>query len=242
MFEIGNSLREARQRKELDFLELEQGTKIRAKYLRALEDEAFETLPSPTYVKGFLRTYADYLGLDGQLYVDEYNVRYGSGDEVLERRVRSTGGGGATVRRPRERRRRSVGSKFVWIAIVAIGIVTALVFAAWRFGGSGAQSLPLSHPAKAPTHAPPGLLIRAVGGNSLLAVHARSETGPQLWNGTLTSGDAQRFAARHGLWVYIGSPENVRMTLNGRSVVVGGSKPRSLIVTSGDIVPAGPGT
>ena len=86
MFEIGNSLREARTRKGLDFPELEQGTKIRAKYLRALEDEAFETLPSATYVKGFLRTYADYLGLDGQLYVDEYNVRYGSGDEVLERR------------------------------------------------------------------------------------------------------------------------------------------------------------
>src|SRR4029077_14779742 len=95
VFEIGNSLREARTRKGLDFPELEQGTKIRAKYLRALEDEAFETLPSATYVKGFLRTYADYLGLDGQLYVDEYNVRYGSGDEVLERRVRST----STVRR-----------------------------------------------------------------------------------------------------------------------------------------------
>ena len=90
MFEIGNSLREARLRKELDFPELEQGTKIRAKYLRALEDEAFDQLPGPTYVKGFLRTYADYLGLDGQLYVDEYNVRYGSGDEVLERGVRTT--------------------------------------------------------------------------------------------------------------------------------------------------------
>ena len=88
MFEIGNSLREARMRRRLDFPELEQGTKIRAKYLRALEDETFDTLPSSTYVKGFLRSYANYLGLDGQLYVDEYNVRYGSGDEVLERRVR----------------------------------------------------------------------------------------------------------------------------------------------------------
>ena len=99
MFEIGNSLREARTRKGLDFPELEEGTKIRAKYLRALEDEAFETLPSATYVKGFLRTYAEYLGLDGQLYVDEYNVRYGSGDEVLERRVRPSGSGMTARRR-----------------------------------------------------------------------------------------------------------------------------------------------
>ena len=88
MFEIGNSLREARLRKELDFPELEQGTKIRAKYLRALEDEQFDQLPAPTYVKGFLRTYADYLGLDGQLYVDEYNSRFVSGEEWGPRSAR----------------------------------------------------------------------------------------------------------------------------------------------------------
>src|SRR4051795_3245488 len=138
MFEIGNSLREARQRKELDFPELEQGTKIRVKYLRALEDESFEILPSSTYVKGFLRTYADYLGLDGQLYVDEYNVRYGSGDEALERRVRSAG---SPARRPPQRRRRARGleSKVVVLALVGIAVVTALVIAAWRYGGSAKQ-------------------------------------------------------------------------------------------------------
>ena len=70
MFEIGNSLREARLRQELDFPEIEQTTKIRSKYLKALEDEKFELLPAPTYVKGFLRNYADALGLEGQLYVD----------------------------------------------------------------------------------------------------------------------------------------------------------------------------
>jgi helix-turn-helix protein/uncharacterized protein DUF4115 len=239
MFEIGNSLREARLRKDLDFPELEQGTKIRAKYLKALEDEAFDTLPSSTYVKGFLRTYANYLGLDGQLYVDEYNVRHGSGDEVLERRVRSTG---SAARRPPPRRRRGLETKIVWLALLGIAIVTALVIAAWRYGGSGKQNLPLSNPASKPVRVTPGLVIRAVGGNSLLAVHAGSEAGAQLWNGTLTPGDTQRFDSRHGLWIYLGSPENVRMTLNGRSVVVGGSKPRSLIVSSGDIAPAGPGT
>ena len=46
MFEIGTSLREARLRQGLDFPELEQGTKIRAKYLRALEDEQFDVLPA----------------------------------------------------------------------------------------------------------------------------------------------------------------------------------------------------
>ncbi len=238
MFEIGNSLREARLRRELDFPELEQGTKIRAKYLRALEDENFDQLPAPTYVKGFLRTYADYLGLDGQLYVDEYNVRYASGDEVLERRIR----GSSPSRRPRPRQRR-FESRMVWLALGGIAVVTALVIAAWRFGGNGNQRLPLpTTAAKTPVHRARGLVVRAVKGSSLLIVRAGSAGGEQRWNGTLTKGESQRFDPKHGLWVYLGSPENVAMKLNGRAVVVGGAKPRSLIVTSGDIVPAGPGT
>jgi hypothetical protein len=236
MFEIGNSLRDARLRQELDFPELEQGTKIRAKYLRALEDENFDQLPAATYITRFLRTYADYLGLEGQLYVDEYNVRYASGDEVLERRVR----GSSSTRRPRPRRRR-LESNIVWFALVGIAVVTALVIAAWRYGGSDPQSLPLSRPAPAaPVRA--GLVVKAVGGNTLLIVRGRSEAGTQLWNGTLSKGDVQRFDPTHRLWVYLGSPENVRMRLNGRPAIVGGSKPRSLIVTARNIVPAGPGT
>jgi Helix-turn-helix domain/RodZ C-terminal domain len=231
MFEIGNSLREARLRRELDFPELEQGTKIRAKYLRALEDENFDQLPAPTYIKGFLRTYADYLGLDGQLYVDEYNVRYASGEEVLERRVR-----GPSPPRHARRRHRRLERNIVWFTLVGIAVVTALVIAAWQYGGSGREALPLSSPATAPVRVG-GLFVKAVKGNTLLIVRASSD-GKEQWNGTLAKGEAQRFDASRGLLVFLGSPENVQMRLNGRGVVVGGSKPRSLIVTSGNIVPA----
>src|SRR5215218_1966939 len=90
MFEIGSSLREARLRQGYDLAEAEVGTKIRSKYLDALEEERFDVLPAPTYVKGFLRSYADFLGLDGQLYVDEFNTRYGSGeDEYLPSRTQA---------------------------------------------------------------------------------------------------------------------------------------------------------
>ena len=239
MFEIGNSLRDARLRKGLDFAELEQGTKIRAKYLRALEDENFDVLPAPTYVKGFLRTYADYLGLDGQLYVDEYNVRYTSGDEVLERRIR---GRGSDARRPRPRQRR-LESRIVWLALAGIAAASALVIAAWRFGeGSRQTATPPASVVKRPARAARRLVVRAVRGSSLLIVRAGSAAGEQRWNGTLTKGDVQQFDPRRGLWVYLGSPENVTMKLNGRRVVVGGAKPRSLIVTAGDIVPAAPGS
>ena len=83
MFEIGNSLREARLRQGFELPRVEADTKIRAKYLRALEEERFEVLPGETYVKGFLRTYSEYLGLDGQLYVDEFNSRFTREEEPL---------------------------------------------------------------------------------------------------------------------------------------------------------------
>src|SRR5258707_2957308 len=83
VFEIGNSLREARVRQGLEYPQIELATKIRAKYIAALEDEEFGLLPAHTYVKGFLRTYAEFLGLDGQLYVDEFSSRF-IGDGMLE--------------------------------------------------------------------------------------------------------------------------------------------------------------
>ena len=77
VFEIGNNLREARLRRRLDLVEAEQDTKIRSKYLAALETEDFDVLPGPVYTRGFLRTYARYLSLDPQMYIDEYNARFG---------------------------------------------------------------------------------------------------------------------------------------------------------------------
>ncbi len=127
MFEIGNSLREARLRQGLDFPEIEQRTKIRGKYLRALEEEQFDLLPGQTYVKGFLRSYSEYLGLDGQLYVDEFNSRYVTGEEeppIRPSRAESFD----------RRGRRGAGgeSSGIVLALAAIAAVTALVIAAWR--------------------------------------------------------------------------------------------------------------
>lgn len=57
---------------KIDVQEVEEATKIRAKYLRALENEEYDLLPGQAYVKSFLRTYADYLGIDSRGLVDAY--------------------------------------------------------------------------------------------------------------------------------------------------------------------------
>jgi hypothetical protein len=94
---IGAVLHDARRRAGLDIRTVEERTKIRVKYLRALEAEDWEALPSAAYAKGFLRTYAQLLGLDGEALVDEYRrqvepagngTSYPLGDQVLEARRR----------------------------------------------------------------------------------------------------------------------------------------------------------
>jgi hypothetical protein len=76
MPEIGSTLRETRMRQRIDITDMEVRTKIRAKYLRALENEEWDLLPGPTYVKSFLRTYAEALGLDAKLLVEEFKLRH----------------------------------------------------------------------------------------------------------------------------------------------------------------------
>ena len=82
MPEIGTTLREARMRARIDVSEIEEQTKIRARYLRALENEEWGLLPGPAYTKSFLRAYAQALGLDGRALVEEYKAAY----ERAERR------------------------------------------------------------------------------------------------------------------------------------------------------------
>jgi hypothetical protein len=217
MFEIGNSLREARLRRDIEFADAEHGTKIRGKYLRALEDERFELLPSHTYIKGFLRSYAEYLGLDGQLYVDEYNSRFVVGEE--DGPVRSPRRVPAARARRVERRE----SNLVLLALIAIGLLAALVIAAWRFGNApnedihGLNTTPTVPAAVQQASGSARLELRATRGDSYMIVRARSAIGNVLYQGTLEKGQRQRFD-RKVLWLRLETPRNVLVKLNGNRV------------------------
>ena len=100
MPEIGETLRDARMRARIDVSEIEAKTKIRAKYLRALENEEWGLLPGPTFVKSFLRTYAQALGLDGKALVEEYRLQPGEPERrgCSSRSSRARSAAGARVR------------------------------------------------------------------------------------------------------------------------------------------------
>src|SRR3954449_10911664 len=106
-------------RQHLDITDVEAQTKIRAKYLRALENEDFGMLPGATFVKSFLRTYAEFLGLDPHLLVEEYRVRYDPRDESELTPFAGRAGG-------RQRRRPPRHPAWLPVAAAVLGILALL--------------------------------------------------------------------------------------------------------------------
>jgi cytoskeleton protein RodZ len=117
--EIGARLREARMRAKIDINEVESSTKIRAKYLRAMENEEWDLLPGEVYVRSFLRTYGEYLGLDTRQLIDDFRRRYEHPDDHEMRPI-------APLGRERERpsRRRPIPP---WLVIGAVLVVVVFV-------------------------------------------------------------------------------------------------------------------
>ncbi len=208
MFEIGNSLREARLRQSLEFSDVERATKIRPKYLRALEDEQFEMLPAQTYVKGFLNTYAEFLGLDGQLYVDEYNSRYVTHEEEEPFRPRRS------TPHPRNRR---LESSVVLVALVGIAVVFGLVIAAWKSGDDSPNTRTPAADAGLRTPADGFLVVRGTRGATRMEVRRNSQAGELVWSGTIPNGREQSFKIGQKLWLYVQRPAAVDLVVNGRA-------------------------
>jgi Helix-turn-helix domain len=125
-------------RARIDVSEIEAQTKIRAKYLRALENEEWGLLPGPTFVKSFLRTYAQALDLDGKALVEEYRLEHErSSDMMLEPIVskpqRNPGSG-------RGRQTTSGPSRGYTLAVGAIGLVIVVLIVLLIAGGGGGGS------------------------------------------------------------------------------------------------------
>src|SRR5919109_1398153 len=129
MADIGSTLRENRIRDKVDITTVEDATKIRAKYLRALENEEWGVLPGPTYVKSFLRSYADFLGLDSHLLVEEYRARFEQPEELELPAF--------TPERPLRTRVRAPGppSRAALVAALAVAFI-GLLFVLGITGGS----------------------------------------------------------------------------------------------------------
>ena len=137
---IGATLREARSRRKADLSEVEAAIKIRVRYLRAMENEEWDALPGGAYTRGFLRTYAAYLGLDGERLADEY--RRGTapaGGERAPKRVEPVASTARARRGPR------LGGRTLAV-LVSLALVGALVAIGLMGGDDDDPPAPASSP------------------------------------------------------------------------------------------------
>jgi hypothetical protein len=239
MPEIGQTLRETRMRNRVDITEVEAGTKIRAKYLRALENEEWDLLPGPTFVKTFLRSYADYLGLDSRALVEEYKQRY---ERPAHGELAPFGGlGGPRSRPQRQRTRRRSRAAFGPAAVVIAGVVVILG-ALYLLGISGPSNDGDTSPAagestatptptpkphkkrKRTAPAPPKTVRLQIVATGDVYVCLTDAGGRKLLDGaTLHSGDRTRRFTSRRLHARFGN-NAARMRVDGKSYTVAESK------------------
>ena len=239
MFDIGASLREARTRRGLSLDDVTAGLRIRERYVTALEEERWELLPGEAYSKGFLRMYAEFLGLDGGLYVDEYNERVAAHQEeafVPESLAPSKG-----------------TSRLLTRTIVGVVAVAALVAALNAFGSGSPTSshvqADLSNVANAAPpkrlaaprtpvvqhvapSKPPVALIRAVTSRSWLSVRLGGANGKEVFRGFLNQGHNLTYGLHTNVWLRIGRPHALAIRI-GKNLVRGlpGNTPANLLLT-----------
>jgi hypothetical protein len=230
VFEIGATLREARVRKRLTLQQVEEDTKIRTKYLQAMEDEDFGQLPGSAYAKGFLHSYAAYLGLDTQIVLDEFNSRHG------EQAPDPLAGPSALRRPPRSRRR----SGLVFFAVVAVLVLASIYLLGLRGNGadeappkvvpsvlspSASPSVAVASPSPSPSPRPAlsNVVIEVTGASCYFEVFEGSLDSQALFADTLVQGQTESFETKKKLFIRVGGdPAALALRVNGKDIRTSG--------------------
>jgi cytoskeletal protein RodZ len=224
MFDLGASLRAARHKRGLELDAVQRELRIRKRYLEAIENERFELLPGEVYTRSFLRTYAEFLGLDGSIYAEEYNARFAHHDEPAIAALPTA----TPARRP---------PALPIVLAGAAAVAAAVGLAAWQLNGSGrspatptkAPAVPAAEkqapvmPAKpvavavaAPKSRTGRLVLTASRGDCWVIVRDGSPAGRVLYENTLRQGSSLRLTVRHPLWMRVGAAFNLDAQLDGR--------------------------
>ena len=248
MADIGTTLREARIRARIDISEVEARTKIRAKYLRAIENEEWDLLPGPVYVKSFLRTYGDFLGVDSRLLVDEYKRRY---ERPADQDLRPISA--RSRERERKRRRPRLGPVAAVVLVLVVVVAALFVVGSLNKNSSTSSTTPPTTAASKSTttthtttthhrhHKPappkPTTVTLKLVPTSSVYVCVEDGTGKKLIPGLIFAvGQTIPTETASKLMVTLGNP-SVQMKVNGKTVTVANSSPIGYELTPGKTTP-----
>ncbi len=247
MADIGTTLREARIRSRIDISEVEARTKIRAKYLRAIENEEWDLLPGPVYVKSFLRTYGDFLGVDSRGLVDEYKRRY---ERPADQDLRPI----SARSRERERKRRRPRLGPVAAVVLVLAAVVVALFIVGSLGGNrssttttpptaAASNTTTTHTAtthhrhRKPAPPKPTTVTLKLVPTSSVYVCVEDGAGKKLIPGEIFAvGQTIPTVTASKLKITLGNP-SVHMNVNGKTVPVAQASPIGYELTPGKTTP-----
>lgn len=221
---VGKTLRDARNRRKIDLAQVEASTKIRSRFLRALENEEWDVLPGETYARGFIRTYADYLGLDGARLADDHRREIGAsrpGERLPRVDPVPIAGRGP--------RRRRVPPRAL-AALVSLALVAILVAVGLSSGGGDSSGAPERQQQRSAHQGAPvskqqaarsqhGLSLR-LAATAEVWVCLLDAAGEPLLDGQILAGGAEAGPFRSGSFtVSLGNGE-VAMTVNGQKASI----------------------
>ncbi len=219
---VGTILRRARTRRELELSEVEAATRIRLRYLRAIEDEEWDVLPGGVYRRGFIRTYASFLGLDGERLVEDYRQsvepwhRAGAAQSQTEPQ-----GAPATPR----------GVLLAGLAVLAVIAVAVVAIVAFPTGGGGGSSptqrdteVPRGHQAPAPAkvpaaHSKGGVTVRLAASAEVWACLVNAK-GKALVDGLILEAGAEEGPFHSGSFTVSFGNGEVKMLIDGREAEI----------------------
>jgi cytoskeletal protein RodZ len=222
---IGEALRSAREAQGKSLDDAAVATRIRSRYLEALEQEQFGELGGSVYAKGFLRSYAGYLGVDPAPLLEAYRAQETPEAPLFEHAPKAIGGLKTGRRGPN------------WLAVAIVCVSIILLVSLWgllRPAPDPGDSRPAFVTTPAPTTAAgaaaePGPATTARPSPRDVTVTLRyagaswtrvTADGRVAFEGTPGPNQRRTFKARRSLQVVLGYPAGVRLTVNGRDLGV----------------------
>jgi cytoskeletal protein RodZ len=247
MSELGQWLRETREGKRLSLEQVEEATRIRRRFLQALEEGTHAALPTPMHVRGFVRNYAQYLGLDVTEVLALYDSETREEEEPPEPGLFHPAD--ITLSPTTWLRLDQVFAVLIVVAIILVGGWAArkYLLPGWSFtlpwlaaprptsvaeAGSSPQAIP--SPTTAPTNTPsPTLTISPTPtiGPTLVATEVTLQVnivdrawllvevdGVKVHEGIMEVGTTESWQGRHSIYLRCGNAGGVEATVNGESL------------------------
>jgi len=237
---IGQQLRAEREKKGLSIKEIEAAISIRALYINAIEEGNYAIVPGEVYLKGFIRNYANYLGLNGQEMVASYR----QAQEPIVPEVAETSAEPAT--RTKTNDSEQANNKSAKLLIISLLVVCVAGSAWWLLGNHPPSKEPIETKQIQPLPSPTAPIatqsttpVTPVQSKPVVIIAKYTEKcwtsvvadGKQIYEGTPNDGETITWEAQKSIAITVGNAGGIDITYNGQSVGKIGQKGEVVVKT-----------